>query len=503
MFQWYQNAVVCYVYLADVPGESAMDSTFSESKWFTRGWTLQELIAPRDVFFYNVKWSALGTRESLGPAISSATNIEAEFLRGENLERASIAKKMSWASGRETTRIEDTAYCLIGIFDVNMPLLYGEGKKAFRRLQQEILKMYPLDHTLFAWGTVVDDHSRQVTTVAQLDGSTSIPWDEDKSKQILHGLLADSPSDFASCDKFVPWSMVSQYYRMRIDGKGARPSFPAAIGKGIRLDIPTLRLKNGLHFSAYHWTQPRIVQIRSFIFALFLCGYESSLGPAVLVPLQPWGDSFYGRTRELLVIEGPCLTTDGMAAQTADLIVDDQRQIRAQNGDMIVRRAIFPANTFWEFRYPSSGVRSSLAEALLGMISDEAGKLLAVQVKFLDSKLNLGFAILIERLERPSDHDRNSLRPMALSLRPLWYGTKTKSSGPEPFHHEGLYWDHKFDIFRPDSSEPYARHTMKTPVDVWEVDEEHFLPFSVKVERMALDERGGCVDVVDIVVHSR
>jgi hypothetical protein len=158
MFNWYRQAIVCYAYLSDVPisnGEQshqndgtahASMSNIDQSKWFTRGWTLQELLAPKKLVFFNRHWQELGTREKIWPSVSRITGIKDEV----GWEAASVAQKMSWASGRETTRIEDRAYSLMGLFGVNMPPLYGEGEKAFLRLQLEILNNSD-DESIFAW----------------------------------------------------------------------------------------------------------------------------------------------------------------------------------------------------------------------------------------------------------------------------------------------------------------------------------------------------------------
>lgn len=135
MYRWYEEAQVCYVYMTDV--SSASPQRFQWSRWFTRGWTLQELLAPSTVVFYDKDWIEIGTRWSLRGEISRATGITYEsMIRPKD---SSIATKMSWASNRRTTRVEDIAYCLMGLFDINMPLLYGEGQKAFMRLQYEIM----------------------------------------------------------------------------------------------------------------------------------------------------------------------------------------------------------------------------------------------------------------------------------------------------------------------------------------------------------------------------
>jgi hypothetical protein len=160
MFAWYRNAACCYVYLADTPqtaarlnskGQVDKDDPFCQSKWFTRGWTLQELLAPFDLVFFSSDWVRIGTKIDLKTTLSQITGVEARFLTGElDLSLASVAKRMSWISKRATTRLEDIAYCMLGIFDINMPLLYGEGLRAFGRLQEEILKSND-DQSLFCW----------------------------------------------------------------------------------------------------------------------------------------------------------------------------------------------------------------------------------------------------------------------------------------------------------------------------------------------------------------
>ena len=158
MYQWYKQAEACFAYLEDYPIVDV--PIFTQSKWFTRGWTLQELVASRNVIFFDKDWKAIGDKESLQTSLTSRTMIHEDFLlHKRNISRASISQRMSWFSGRGTTVPEDTAYCLLGLFGVNMPLLYGEGKeRALRRLQEEIMR-YSDDHSLFAWtSTVAQDH---------------------------------------------------------------------------------------------------------------------------------------------------------------------------------------------------------------------------------------------------------------------------------------------------------------------------------------------------------
>lgn len=195
MYRYYQQASICYVYLADVSTATEIPN----SRWFTRGWTLQELIAPSDIVFFNRQWQALGTKRSLKQVLSNVTRIPPYILlNSEELDKASIAQRMSWAADRVTTRKEDNAYCLMGIFRINMPLLYGEGGKAFYRLQEEIMRVSD-DHSLFAW----------VQHLAP------------------RGLLAPSPAAFHGAGNIVPWNPFAPYNRpFTITNKGIHIEAP-------------------------------------------------------------------------------------------------------------------------------------------------------------------------------------------------------------------------------------------------------------------------------------
>src|SRR3569833_3366061 len=184
MFSWYQAARVCFAFHREVQPLAVqfpadLPSSFRASRWFTRGWTLQELIAPQNMIFFARDWTYLGRKydEPFCRLLARVTGIDERVMSGllSPLE-ISVANRMKWAALRETTRIEDMAYCLMGIFNVNMPLLYGEGRRAFVRLQEEILKETD-DQSLFAW-----------------TASPSEMQDPDE----LHGLLAASPAQFAS-----------------------------------------------------------------------------------------------------------------------------------------------------------------------------------------------------------------------------------------------------------------------------------------------------------------
>jgi hypothetical protein len=145
MFRWYWNSAKCYVYLSDVSmgkcsGFSGLswEPAFRQSRWFTRGWTLQELLAPQSVEFFSRDGKLLGSKDSLEQQIHEITGIAVKALQGQ-LSQIGDDERRMWAAKRETTIEEDQVYCLLGIFDVYLPLIYGEGKKhAFRRLQDEI-----------------------------------------------------------------------------------------------------------------------------------------------------------------------------------------------------------------------------------------------------------------------------------------------------------------------------------------------------------------------------
>jgi len=149
MFRWYQRADKCYVYLSDVStikgkggNEDGLDTwkdAFGLSRWFTRGWTLQELVAPPSVQFFSAEGKRLGDKNSLEDEIHKRTGIDVRALRGNSLLDFTVSERMSWAMNRQTTRHEDKAYSLLGIFGIHMPLIYGEGEdNSLRRLRETI-----------------------------------------------------------------------------------------------------------------------------------------------------------------------------------------------------------------------------------------------------------------------------------------------------------------------------------------------------------------------------
>ncbi|KAI1791436.1 HET-domain-containing protein [Ganoderma leucocontextum] len=156
MFRYYSEAEVCFAYLPDVSLTASLATTTAEfraSKWHKRGWTLIELIAPTSVLFLSRDWTYLGSKHDFSLLLESITRVPASLLTGEEtLSKFSVAQRMSWASGRETTREEDRAYSLLGIFGLHMTIRYGEGAGAFQRLQRKIAKKSTADSSLFSWG---------------------------------------------------------------------------------------------------------------------------------------------------------------------------------------------------------------------------------------------------------------------------------------------------------------------------------------------------------------
>jgi hypothetical protein len=160
MFRWYRDATRCYVYLQDIAvvgsergdeqSDAVWDPAFRAHRWFTRGWTLQELLAPVSVEFFTDKGQRLGDKLSLALQIRETTGIPTEALQDNRLDRFGIDERFTWARNRETKYEEDWAYCLLGIFGVFMPLIYGEGKMhAVRRLKKEIADAMHHDDATF------------------------------------------------------------------------------------------------------------------------------------------------------------------------------------------------------------------------------------------------------------------------------------------------------------------------------------------------------------------
>ncbi|KAK1834432.1 vegetative incompatibility protein HET-E-1 [Podospora conica] len=250
LYAWYRDAAVCYVYLADVHqtsnpargGYRSWKDALAASAYFTRGWTLPELLAPRNLLFFSHTWHPLGTRAALAPTISRATLIPRATLVDPSLvARASLARRMSWAARRTTTRPEDAAYSLLGLFPgVHLTPYYGEGlESAFLRLQRKILARSD-DQSLFAWGltSTAPNKTRHLPS----DGTEIIGDDEDDALTGLLPFLARRPSDFLGAEHVV----VAPPFRS--------PPPPAAphswTNKGVGVTLTMIHIGQGHHAAA-------------------------------------------------------------------------------------------------------------------------------------------------------------------------------------------------------------------------------------------------------------
>ena len=173
MYRWYKTAKICIAYLRDIYDGGA---ELQNDEWFDRGWTLQELIAPKHIEFFDRGWKSLGTKDSNLDVLSTKTRIPVPVLKDNSmLSSCSIAQRMSWAAHRTTERIEDRAYSLLGMFNINLELIYGEQDGAFIRLQEKIIQ-YSADQSIFAWS-----------------------MNSEKGENQVSGMFAPSPSAFAEC----------------------------------------------------------------------------------------------------------------------------------------------------------------------------------------------------------------------------------------------------------------------------------------------------------------
>ncbi|KAI1208125.1 uncharacterized protein F4807DRAFT_154026 [Annulohypoxylon truncatum] len=458
MFRWYQDSRICYAYLSDVSRDAplTLDSEFSRSRWYTRGWTLQELIAPADLRFYSKDWCLLGNKSELSPIIHFITHIEPKFLDSKNLELASVAKRMSWASNRNTSRVEDIAYCLLGIFDVNMPLLYGEGKKAFRRLQEEIIKVRFDDHSIFAWGTVVPRSSIYFIDDDVLWGRKDIPWSEPVP---LLGLLAESPRDFASSGKFIPSPVADGYYRHR---DRANIPLPVVAGSEIRIQLPIAYEGD----TVYHWKRPRISQIRSGLVVILPCGDEEHRHWLLRIPLQISGQRNYGRTKELIFDDEFNLINEWERAldNTELLHIAPEKRKVLGCGDVIIQRHILGHSHKWFYVATVSGVDYSGGEQLAAVNGQVYGHLFEFRYELKTIGEDYGFSLLFSRhLQLGVLHDGH----LFVGLAPVHFRNLPDSQ--RSVNYKGIQWQD----CRQDTK-PMFSHAMAIPSDIWELDAKPF-----------------------------
>jgi hypothetical protein len=293
MFEWYRYAKVCYAYLADVKVIREADkmrvdmelvanaTAFAHSRWFRRGWTLQELLAPTSVEFYDERWRFIGSLRELASRVSQITGISVSYFGVSAnspwvaVHGAHIGERMSWMTNRTTTRKEDMAYCLLGVFNINMPLLYGEGDKAFVRLQEELIRKFN-DHTIFCW-----DFSK-LPTAQGITGGNS-------------GILTQWPSTFEESQLF-----RTKFYR-------STPSPYTVTNSGLSITLPAMHALNGF----FGFLNARIGPRGGERVAVALVGLDKASGRRLRVPKETYVVPTLYR---LLISESIVLSTFELAA---------------------------------------------------------------------------------------------------------------------------------------------------------------------------------------------
>ncbi len=261
MYSWYAYSGACYAFLRDVnppTSDPKWRATFKRSKWFKRGWTLQELIASRIVIFLSKGWEVLGSKHSLAADISSETGIDIEVLTFQkSVEEIPIARRMAWAHSRETSRLEDEAYCLMGIFGASIQTNYGEGRYAFIRLQEKILSQ-STDQTIFAWGGFYDEPSSSLLP----SNASSIPASGTPSNLSLDSvaplwflkqyLLAPSPKDFEPSRCLNMVSLPRDVFQRRLGLSFQEDLYQLfdITPYGLRTQFPLLNLSSDHHLTS-------------------------------------------------------------------------------------------------------------------------------------------------------------------------------------------------------------------------------------------------------------
>ena len=227
MYRYYKESKVCYAYLADV---DSSQGSFAHSRWFTRGWTLQELIAPDRVEFYGNNWRYLGNKINLREDIIAASGIpESALYHTKSLDSFPVAQRLSWAAKRRTTRTEDAAYCLIGLLGIEMGLLYGEGSLAFKRLWETILQSRE-DYSIFLYTGLVN-RFKTWESPPSINETQEYPLNSRhtprRTIENWDGLEQHSPIDVISARSFAEYLPPIE----------REPLAPQPTGRGLRLNL--------------------------------------------------------------------------------------------------------------------------------------------------------------------------------------------------------------------------------------------------------------------------
>jgi hypothetical protein len=522
MYRWYSKAKICYAFLADVCWTSdaaEIEARLKSSRWFTRGWTLQELIAPRTVVFFSTDWRSLGTKSQLTSVLSLITGIDPDYLDDKDIRLASISKRMSWASSRKTTRTEDIAYCLLGIFDIHMPLLYGEGKRAFRRLQEEILKVQPFEHTLFAWGEVIQPSD--IPNIPTFFGEKEFNehgqslWRNSDAEAPFLGLLAESPADFKDAGCFVPSDVAHLLYSSPHNSL----AIPISMNNGLSIELPTYsRLIS--HYGCVHWKNPRLIQLWARDTLALLCHLENSFQTASYVLIPIWiGNKVASRSRYLVHERSPVIHVlyDMLPTREKWFIGPQPRmELELRAGDTVFLRPPVStraarASTKWiRLESWSRNIERANKLGLFRLRTDLRGRRhLIFQWCFQqDGERDRGWIAILYR-EWVADR---SLGPLQISIvRVTWRNDVTRSKvcsdqwGESVL--EEVHW-YRFPLrtrrgdfiageWPPDTDRACCSHVMRTPKDSWEPKGGRHMPIvRVTTERRVMDS-GAVIDLID------
>ncbi|KAI1769872.1 HET-domain-containing protein [Hypoxylon cercidicola] len=467
MFQLYRKSSMCYAYLRDYDYDTFDAARLEKCEWLFRGWTLQELIAPQKLDFYNRSWQRFGSKSdrSVCEAVSELSKIDIEFLLGADLESASIAKRMSWASRRKTTRSEDTAYCLMGIFDINMPLLYGEGPKAFKRLQEEIIKAYPTDHSLYAWGIPVDKCSFEVSAETVIEDNIETQF---ASSEPLYGLLAKSPQDFEYSRNYSPSVGADQFYNQGWVEK-TPANYPTPIGKGVRIDLPVF--DSGLFY--YHYIEPPVSQTRFGYFGLLLCkdDADEEVMPCILLILGSSG--YRSRHRELYLDRTPRPFSSYFDINST-LTVAPEKKPKHRAGDIILRSVVGFNPDVMGFEYYANDKEGALFD--LNYLVQFRRDLAIRSVCITDYMLKENWGIVLGRVQTEGQDF------------PAFQAGIIAVCGPD------------INRFR---EEFICEKVFQSPSDEFTFDVDSMHEIKIRVNRRPLSEEGGFIDIVDIAVRIR
>lgn len=490
MYRWYKNSQICYIYLSDVektPNLLDMGGRIAESRWFTRGWTLQELLGPRRACFYTQDWRKLGTKAQLVDLISSITGIDKSYLDGKDLRDASIAQRMSWASSRNTSRTEDIAYCLLGIFDINLPLMYGEGHKAFQRLQVAIMQDYPEDHSLFAWGTIVEAPALEILSNDDLMAYKTLEWKAPAQRlenDQLSGLLASSPRDFRDSHSVVPSDAANHFYRR----PEVRASIPMRVGNGIiRLELPLLPWATPVK---HHWDNPNFAQERAARFAFLLCHQKDSKNYYMVLTIIECDNNLYSRTRSIALSYGNNIGPFPIFDWRGEVFIGVER-FKLQHQDIIFRRLSMEPG-FSCIRRPHYLGQCNFNYSVRAFrgTNNQRTRFAFEFRQIIPKGRPLGFCICLTREPEPDN------APIMLGLIPF----------------SAILGFAQVDESRKDRSWPFpravfaARHenveVMQSPIDHWSAPlQSPFHEAYVGIERVPLGSDGSYIDLVDLIVR--